>query len=287
MNQKIIEYIYMIFGSLCLAYAAIGFLQPNGIITGGGIGMALLLHHIFPSISLTIFIILISIPFVALGYIFFGKYYTLKTFIVVSLISFFTDFLKNSININPVTNDILLASIFSGVFVGLGIGLFIKARTSAGSTSILAEIISSRTVLKPSEILLIIDAIIILTSIFIYGDIEKSLYSILGVFIAGRIIDMMVSGRPSKKLIHIVTTNKEELKKHIKNEVEEHGTILSGIGLNEGQTKTMILISVDVSKIQILKDIVIKYDPDAFVVISEVAEFLGRGNVFGQIPNKK
>jgi uncharacterized membrane-anchored protein YitT (DUF2179 family) len=274
-------------GSLCLAYATIGFLQPNGIITGGGVGITLLLHHIFPSIPLAIFIVLISIPFVILGFVFFGKEYTIKTFVVVLLISFFTNFFKENMKINAVTNDILLASIFSGLFIGLGIGLFIKARTSAGSTSVLAEIVSSKTILKTSEILLIIDVLIIISSIFIYENIEKSLYSILGVFIAGRIIDMMISGRATKKLIHIVTTNEKELSTQIREKVEEHGTILSGIGLHPNQNKTMILISVDVSKIQLLKDLVIKYDPDAFVVISEASEFLGRGNLFGQASSKK
>lgn len=282
MNKKIVllHYFYILLGSICLAFATIGFLEPNGIIMGGGIGIALLIHHTFPFLSLSFLILLISIPFIVLGYIYFGKAYTLKTFLVIILISFFTELFKNIIELEVITNDILLSSIFSGVFVGLGIGLLIKARTSAGSTSVVAEILTTKIILKPSEILLIIDAFIMISSIFVYGDIEKSLYSMFVVFIAGRIIDTIITGRPSKKLVHIVT-NVDELGIQLRNNIEEHGIVLSGPSLDKKEDKTIILVSVDLSKIQLLKDLVIKYDSNAFMVISEASEFLGRGNLFG------
>ena len=85
------HYIFIILGSFAMAFGTVCFLSPNEIITGGGVGISLLLHAIFPQITLGIIIAIVSIPFLILSYIYFGKYYLFKTFIVVLLLSTFTD----------------------------------------------------------------------------------------------------------------------------------------------------------------------------------------------------
>jgi uncharacterized membrane-anchored protein YitT (DUF2179 family) len=280
MKNKILinQYIFMILGSLSLAFATVTFLSPNEIITGGGIGIALLIHSLFPSITLGLLIALVSIPFVTLGYIYFGKYYTFKTFIVIVLLSFLTDLFKEVLHLKPITDDILLASIFGGIFIGLGVGFIIKGRSSTGSTSVLGEIISRKTKFKAAEVLLIIDAIIMLASIFVYDDMEKSLYSTLSVYVTSKVIDMILTGRPSKKIVNIVSNNVEELTEHIREKIEEHGTILKGKGLHKDEEKTIIFVTVEAGKIQLLRDLVTEYDSEAFMIITEASEFLGRGN---------
>lgn len=272
------QYIFIILGSFCLSFGTVTFLSPNEIITGGGIGISLLLHTVFPSITLGIFMAMVSIPFLILSYIYFGKYYLFKTFIVVILLSSFTDILKEVIKINAITHDILLAAIFGGIFIGLGIELIIKGRASTGSTSVIWEIVAKKTKFKAAEVLLAIDAIIMFASIFVYNDIDKSLYSLLSVYVGMKVLDVLLTGRPSKKIVNIVSTNIEVLKEQIRERIEEHGTILSGIGLHQGQQKTVIYVAVDVSKIELLRELIRKYDPDGFMIIAEASEFLGREN---------
>ncbi|TLT05119.1 YitT family protein [Aliarcobacter cibarius] len=272
------QYIFIILGSFCLSFGTVTFLSPNEIITGGGIGISLLLHTVFPSITLGIFMAMVSIPFLILSYIYFGKYYLFKTFIVVILLSSFTDILKEVIKINAITHDILLAAIFGGIFIGLGIGLIVKGRASTGSTSVIGEIVAKKTKFKAAEVLLAIDAIIMFASIFVYNDIDKSLYSLLSVYVGMKVLDVLLTGRPSKKIVNIVSTNIEVLKEQIRERIEEHGTILSGIGLHQGQQKTVIYVAVDVSKIELLRELIRKYDPDGFMIIAEASEFLGREN---------
>ena len=178
-NQNLLDYFFIFFGSIILSLGAVAFLSPNEIITGGGMGIALLIHYIFPSITLGSLIVLISIPFIITGYISFGKKYIFKTFLTIILISSFTDFLKEIIKLEAFVNDIFLGAIFGGIFIGLGAGLIIKGKASTGSTSILAEIVSMKTKYKVAEILLAIDAVILFSSIFVYGDIKKSLYSMI------------------------------------------------------------------------------------------------------------
>ncbi|MFY9070312.1 YitT family protein [Aliarcobacter butzleri] len=272
------HYIFIVFGSLAMAFGTVCFLSPNQIITGGGVGISLLLHALFPQITLGIFMAIVSIPFLIMSYIYFGKYYLFKTFIVVILLSTFTDVLKEVLHIKPMTNDILLAAIFGGIFIGLGVGFVIKGRASTGSTSVVGEIVAKKTKYKAAEVLLAIDATIMFASVFVYNDINKSLYSMISVYVGIRVIDMILTGRPSKKIVNIVSNNVEVLKEQIRERIEEHGTILTGIGLHQGQNKTIIYVTVEASKIDLLKNLISKYDPDAFMIITEASEFLGRGS---------
>ena len=272
------QYIFIVLGSLAMAFGTVCFLSPNQIITGGGVGISLLLHALFPQITLGIFMAIVSIPFLIMSYIYFGKYYLFKTFIVVILLSTFTDVLKEVLHIKPMTNDILLAAIFGGIFIGLGVGFVIKGRASTGSTSVVGEIVAKKTKYKAAEVLLAIDATIMFASVFVYNDINKSLYSMLSVYVGIRVIDMILTGRPSKKIVNIVSNNVEVLKEQIRERIEEHGTILTGIGLHQGQNKTIIYVTVEASKIDLLKNLISKYDPDAFMIITEASEFLGRGS---------
>ena len=271
------QHAFVTLGAASLAFAAVSFLAPNEIITGGGIGISLMLNSLFPGLTLGTLIALVSLPFIVLGYFYFGTYYTLKTFIAMALTSLFTDLFREVMHLPAATHDTLMAAIFGGIFVGLGVGMIIKGRSSTGSTSVVGEIVAMKTRFKTGEVLLGIDASIMFASIFVYGDIDKSLYSALGVFVTAKVVDTLLTGRASRKIVNIVSTEAETLIPHIREQIEEHGTILSGVGLHQGQRKQIIYVAVDVSKITLLKSIITEYDPQALLIISEASEFQGRG----------
>ena len=276
-SEHLLQHSFVVLGAAFLAFAAVCFLAPNEIITGGGIGISLMLHSLFPGLTLGTLIALVSLPFIVLGYFYYGIYYTVKTFIAMALTSLFTDLFKEVLHLPAVTHDILLAALFGGIFVGLGVGLIIKGRSSTGSTSVVGEIVAMKTKFKTGEVLLAIDAAIMFASIFVYGEIDKSLYSTVGVFVTSKVVDTLLTGRASRKVVKIVSTNAVTLIPHIRERIEEHGTILSGVGLHEGQEKQVILVAVDVSKIALMKSLISTYDPEALLIISEASEFQGRG----------
>ncbi|AHJ11654.1 YitT family protein [Sulfurospirillum multivorans] len=272
-----LQYLYVLLGTMSMAFAVVCFLSPNNMVTGGGIGIALILHYIVTSLTLGTLIMLVSVPFILLGFIYFGKQYTFKTLLAMLSTSFFTDLFREFLHLKPLTDDVLLAAVFGGIFIGLGVGLVIKGRSSTGSTSVVGEIVAMKSKFKASEVLLSIDVTIMFAYIFVYGDLKKALYSMIGVYVTAKIIDVILTGRPSKKVVKIVSNNVESLTEQIRERIEEHGTIFTGVGLHhQKQTKTMILLSVEISKIQLLKDIIREYDPEAFLIISEASEFLGR-----------
>ncbi|ADG94459.1 protein of unknown function DUF161 [Arcobacter nitrofigilis DSM 7299] len=276
-KKDLLNYLYILLGTMSLSFGAVTLLSPNEIITGGGIGIALLIHYVLPNLTLGTYIILVSAPFILVGYIYYGKKYTFKTLVTMLLLSFFTDFFKIVLELKPLVNDILLGAIFGGIFVGLGVGFIIKGRSSTGSTSISGELIASKTKFKVSEVLLAQDALILISSIFVYGDIKKSFYSLIGVYITSKIVDMVLTGRPSKKVVHIISNQTEHLSWHIREKIEEHGAVVNGVGLHQEKNKNIIFVAVEASKIQLLREIVSKHDPEAFLIISEASEILGTG----------
>lgn len=268
--------VFVTLGSFFIAYSTVAFLNPNSVITGGGVGLAQLFYALFPTITLGAWIAIISIPLIIVGMKFFGKSFVLKTFISIGLISFFTDILKEVLKISPTTHETILASIFGGLLIGLGVGLVMLGRSSTGGTIILAEVIAMKSRYKTSQIILVIDAGIMFASIFVYGDVEKALFSVIGVYITSRIIDLLLSGKPAQKAVSIVANNVEVLSQQILNQLGEHGTILQGVNLNQKDTRTLILVIVDISQLQLLREIIKQYDPEAFLVIQEASELYGR-----------
>lgn len=276
-KDELINYVFIISGSIILSLAVVGFFLPNQVITGGTAGLALLLHYITP-LTIGSLIALINLPLLIVGNKYLGKMFAIRTIITILLISVFIDFFSQVINLKPFIIDTTLSAIFGGIFVGAGLALVIKGNSSAGGSTILARIISSKTEIKPGKVILIIDSIIVLSSLFIIEDTAKVLWSIISIYITTKVIDVILTGSLNKKVVYLVTQKTDELKQLITQELGPEGTILKGEGLFENQEKKMILIVVEVTKLQRLRQIVRQSDPDAFLIITEASEMLGRGN---------
>ena len=276
-KNELINYRFIISGSIVLTLAVVGFFVPNQIITGGTAGLALLLHFITP-LSIGSLIVLVNLPLLIIGNKYLGKMFLIRTIVTIFLISSFIDFFTQIINLKPFIQDTILSAIFGGIFIGIGLALVIKGNSSAGGSTILARIISSKTEIKQGQVILIIDSIIILSSLFIFQDTAKVLWSVISIYITTKVIDVMLTGRPNKKVVYLVTQKTEELKQLITQELGPEGTILKGDGLFEGQEKKMILIVVEVTKLQRLRQMVKEIDPEGFLIITEATEMLGRGN---------
>lgn len=118
---------------------------------------------------------------------------------------------------------------------------------------------------------------IMTASLFVCDAVDQTLYSTLSVYVTSKVIDTMLTGRASRKLVNIVTRDTEPLIPRIRDTIEEHGTIVSGVGLHEGQQKRIIFLAVDVSRLEALKTLIRKNDPEALLIVAEASEFQGRG----------
>ncbi|WP_419773484.1 YitT family protein [Halarcobacter sp.] len=276
-NQELKNYAYILIASIILALGVVGFFSPNKIITGGTAGLALLLHYITP-LTIGTLIAAVNLPLVLIGWKYLGKMFAVRTIITILIISLAIDFFDKVIMLKPFVLEMPLASIFGGIFIGVGLALVIKGNSSAGGSTIIARIVASKSEIKPGTVILVIDSLIILSSLFIFDDVVRVLYSIVSIYVTTRIIDTILTGRLNKKVVYLVSKKTDELKKQITEQLGPEGTIIKGDGLFEGQDKRMILLIVEVNKLQVLRQMVKKTDPEeGFLIITEATEMLGRG----------
>jgi len=276
-KEELKNYAFIISGSTILALAVVGFFVSNHLITGGTAGLALLLHYITP-LSIGMLVALVNLPLIIIGIKYLGKMFAIRTVITIVLISILIDFFAKVLNLQAFIVDTTLGAIFGGIFVGIGLALVIKGNSSAGGSTIIARIVASKTEIKPGTVILVIDTIIIFSALFILNDTAKILWSVISIYITSKVIDKMLTGTLNKKIVHLVTNKTELLKELIRDELVPEGTIIKGDGLFDNEDKKMILIVVEVGKLQRLRQMVKEHDPDGFLVISEATEMLGRGH---------
>ena len=276
-RQELKNGAYIISGTVLIALGVVLFLAPNNVVTGGTPGMAILLHHIFSSVSLGTLMLIINAPLLLIGMKYLGKSFGIRTVISIVLISFFVDLFKIVLQLGPVSDDLLLVTLFGGMIVGAGVGLILRGHSSAGGSTVIARIFLDKFNIKPSHTILGIDALIIASSAFVYNGVEPSLWSLISIYVTSRCIDMILTGGPSEKVVHIVSDHVDVLSGKIIEHLGPNGTILHGTGLKKSQEKTMIFVVVESRRITVLRDIIRKNDPEAFMIVMTASEMLGRG----------
>jgi uncharacterized membrane-anchored protein YitT (DUF2179 family) len=276
-NNEIKSGLFILIGTLCIALSVVLFFVPHNFTTGGTPGMAILLHHL-TNYSIGTIIIAVNIPLLIWGLKYLGKVFTIKTIISITLISIFIDTFSKTFGDLQLISNILVAAIFGGVIIGLGVGFIIKGNSSAGGSTIIARIISANSHIKPAQIILIIDMIIVIASIYVFKDFEKAVLSTMSIYATSKAIDVVLTGTLSTKVIHIASNKADILSKQIKSTLGVEGSILKGSSILNSSEKTLIFIVLDVKKLGVLRDIISKNDKDAFMIVMEASEMLGRGH---------
>lgn len=275
--EELKSILYIFFGSLLIAISVALFFIPHNFTTGGTPGMAILLYHL-SGLSVGTLISLINIPLLLLGVKYIGKLFAIKTIITVLLISSFTDIFTKYLHFEMLLSDILLASIFGGAIIGFGIGFIIKGNSSAGGSSIIAKIVCANSHIKASQVIFIVDALIVISSIYIFKDFEKAILSVISIYATAKTMDVVLTGALNTKVIHITTSKPKLLSKKISENFGIYGTILNGAGIYQYEQKTLIFLVLDVKKLQSLRQLIQECDNEAFMIIMEASEMLGRGH---------
>jgi uncharacterized membrane-anchored protein YitT (DUF2179 family) len=262
MHRTIRHYVFIILGSFLIAYGVVGFLVGNDITTGGSPGFGLLLYHLV-GFSIGSMILAYNIPLLLIGWRFLGKQFAFRTVLTITLISFFTDFLNEYVHVKSIVDDLMLASIFGGVIIGVGVGLLFRANSSAGGSTLIAKILNTFFEIKPSIIIFFVDMCIIVTSIFVFLDIQNALWSIICIYITSKAVDATLSGGVKQKVVHITSDKVEILCKEITEKLRKEGSILQGKDLFYTQEKNIIFIIVPLSKLRLLRHIIQQNDSNA------------------------
>jgi uncharacterized membrane-anchored protein YitT (DUF2179 family) len=267
--------LFILLGVLIAGFALKGFLVPNHFFDGGVTGISMLVHELY-HFNLAYVIIAFNLPFIIAGYFSVSKSFAVKTTISVILLGICLLFIPYP----TITSDKLLISIFGGVFLGIGIGLTMRAGCALDGIEVLALYTLKRTSFTISEIILGINILIFLVAAIRFG-METALYSILTYFAASRMIDYVIEGIQAYTGVTIISSESETIKYRLVNELGRGITVYKGErGFLPGQFEVSAdcdIIFTVVTRLELrkLKTLVYQADPKAFVFANTIKEASG------------
>ncbi|GAB0170239.1 YitT family protein [Lysinibacillus sp. CTST325] len=269
-RKLIIRTIMVALGAFIMALGLELFLVPNHIMDGGIVGVSIITSHLL-NLPLGIFIFILNLPFIFLGYKQIGKTFALSTGLGITVLSLTTLFLHN---LNPFTQDTLLATVFGGMILGIGVGIVIRYGGSLDGTEILAILFNSKTPFSVGEIIMFCNLLIFAVAGFVFTW-EQAMYSILAYYIAYKMIDIVIQGMEESKSVYIISDEIDEIGQTIMDRLGRGVTFLHGEGAYTGNDKKVIFTVITRLEESKLKSIVAEIDDHAFLAIGNIAEVRG------------
>lgn len=274
-HKEFLRYIYITIGATLLATGVVMFLIPNQIVSGGTPGISILINY-FTGIPAGMLMFIINIPLVLMSIKYIGKGFTIRTIFSIAISSFVVDLFHEYLQLTPWTYEPILAAIFGGISIGLGLGFIIAGNASAGGPSIVARIIAKKMRWREGDVIIALDIVIVLSAGVVFSNVESALWSLISVYATAKSMDLLISGRPTEKVVHISSKKIELLSMHILEKFDREGIIIDGVGFNKKDTRKLMMLVIDNNKLPSLRAMMQEYDPDGFLVIIEASELLGR-----------
>lgn len=265
------------FGAYLISLSINMFLLPHKMSTGGASGIATILFHTL-NIPMGITILVINMPLFLMSIIKLGKRFTFKTISATVLLSVFLEIFKYDSVITKAPIDLLMSCIFGGVITGLGLALILKSGASSGGSDLLASLIYKCTSVQSiSQVLLVIEAVIIASMIIVFKDLNLGLYSLISLLISTKMLDFVFEGVDRTKVATIITKNSDVIVDAILKELKRGATITNTIGAHSGDENVTITCIITRSQIAKLKEIIRDNDSRAMVYITTANEVIGNG----------
>ena len=271
--KEILKDVFLItFGAFVYAFGVNYFFVANQMADGGVAGICTILYYLF-GFNISITYACINIPLVVAGYKLIGGKFIIKTFYGTLATSIAFRLLENCLG--PM-NDKIMASLFGGLLIGIGLGTIFIAGGSSGGADILVKILNKFFNIPVGKCFLALDTIVLGLLAFFFGK-EVFMYTLVGLFTSAKVIDVIQDGFDSTKSINIISDKSFEIKEKIMEELDRGTTILNAKGGFKGEPKEVICCIVSRYEVSTVKKIVRNIDKRAFVFISEVSEVLGEG----------
>lgn len=272
LRQNIRKVILIIIGAAITAYGLEAVLIPNSVIDGGVTGVSIMGAKIF-GLPLGIFLFILNIPFVYLGYKQVGRTFAIMSVIGIAALSAGTVLMHS---ITPILSekDPLLIVASGGILLGVGIGIVLRNGGALDGSEVLAVLISRKVPFSVGDIILVINVFIFAIAAFVY-DLESALYSALTYYIAKTVIDIVQVGLETSKQVKVISKNSKEIGDAIQARLGRSITYTFGRGGFSNEDTDIINCIINRMEETKLLDIVKEHDPSAFVVISDVSEVRG------------
>ena len=271
---------------LCCVIYALGvhcFTAPNHIAPGGVTGLATLANYLW-SMPIGVVTMAINLPMLFLAWKFLGRTFTTRTFVTVAMLSLVMDLLMPMIP--TYTGNPILAALFGGVCNGAGLGLVFMRGSTTGGTDIGSRLLQLKYPHMPvGRLILLLDAVVLALAAVVYRNIETLLYGMIAIYTSTQVIDKVLYGMDSGRLLIVMSEHHREIADQIIARVGRGVTFLNGEGAYSGQQRQVLLCAVRNHQYYRIKTIINEIDPKAFLIAAEASEILGYG--FNPLNSKK
>jgi uncharacterized membrane-anchored protein YitT (DUF2179 family) len=252
------------------------FLIPQHLVPGGVSGLAIILNY-FIKLPVGAMIIVLNIPIFIFGLRTMGKKYVLKSLAGMLISSVMIDLFNQVLKVPAATDNKILASIYGGILLGIGLGIVFRGHASTGGSDIVGMVVSKYTGISIGFGIMITDFIIISASGFAFRELEAPLYGYIVLFLSTKVIDLILEGWTYSKLVIITSSRTVEIEKFILNTLERSGTALKSRSLYLNREGEIILTVIHRKQLAELRDFIKEIDPQAFVIINDTYDVLGKG----------
>jgi len=275
-KEIVFDYTMIAIGSIIMSCSLVLFLGPARIAPGGVSGLAVIVDNLF-DIPMGLTMLVANIPLFIIGLKILGPKFGPRTFFSFTVVSIATDVMDKYLKLKPATEEPLLAAIFGGVVIGMGLGIVFRYKGTTGGSDIVGQVINKYSNMSVGTGIMIIDFFIISISGIAFQNINLALYGFIGLFFGARVIDIMIDGFDYARAFYIISDNHEEMIEVINKKMDRTGTILHGQGIYSGEDRKVLFAVVTRREVTKLRELVTDIDPNAFVIISNIHEVLGNG----------
>ncbi|WP_088322036.1 YitT family protein [Bacillus cereus] len=276
---KMRNIIFILIGSAIFSFGIVNINIENYLAEGGFTGITLLLYFLFkfdPSYSNLI----LNIPIFFIGWRLLGRttflYTLIGTFSVSLFLWIFQRYEVLNLHLN-LQNDMTLAALFAGAFIGIGLGIIFKYGGTTGGVDIIARLAHKYVGWSMGKTMFMFDAVVIVVSILTYLSYREGMYTLVAVFIGAKVIDFMQEGAYAAKGATIISEKNDEIAAKILSEMERGATFLKAVGSYTKVERNVLYCVVAKNEIVKLKNIITSVDPHAFVAVSDVHDVVGEG----------
>lgn len=274
MNSTAKEITLIIIGSLFFALGVNLFAIPNELGEGGVTGISMTLYYVFGwSPGFTNFVM--NGILLAIGYKVLNKrvtWYTLLAIFFTSVFLHFTEEMGRSL-------DIMLGTVFAGVFIGIGLGLVLRSGGTTGGSTIVARMLNQKFGWAVSTSMFVFDILVVIGSGFVIG-IENTMYTGISIYISTKILDYLIDGFDTRKAVTIISPLTDAIAEKVSAEMDRGATIINARGHYSQESKDILYVVINKQELFLLKKTIQQIDDKAFVVVHDVRDVFGEGFTF-------
>jgi len=257
-------------GSILCAVAINGILIPQKFVSGGLVGIGLIIHYLVPVLPLGLLYFAFNVPIFILGWVYVGRRFFLYSIAGLFIFSAAVIFVQGSLPVH----DKILSAILAGIITGIGSGVILRSFGSAGGTDILSVVLMNRFSIRLGSTVLAFNSCVLLFAALLFS-LDAALYTLVFMYVSTQILNLVVTGLSQRKAVFIISQKWDEISKEIFTVLKRGVTIMQGQGGFTGQPEQILYTVITFRELSRIKQLIREIDSEAFVVVTDTLEVIG------------